>query len=251
MYFRNLHRQKSPLLLANVWDVASAQTAEQLEFQALGTSSAAMARMLGYEDGEAMPFSELEYLVQRISLNTSLPLSVDLESGYSRDANVIADHIQSLATLGVQGINIEDSIVEGQRILLDENAFADTLAQVKKQLTQAGIDVFINVRSDTFLLGIPEVIEATQKRIRCYEAAGADGIFLPCITQADHIEAMVQSTDLPINVMAMPQLYGFKQLQALGIKRISMGNFLFDKMQQNLNQELATISNQQSFKSIF
>lgn len=251
MEFRNLHEQESPLVLANVWDVASAQSAEKLAFQAIGTSSAAIARMLGYADGEALPFSELEYIVQRIRATTSLPFSVDLEAGYSRDAAVIATYIQRLVALGVQGINIEDSIVEEQRVLVDAKVFAATLAEVRQHLKRAGVDVFINVRSDTFLLAVTEVIESTRQRIELYEAAGADGIFLPCMTQADDIAAMVQSTSLPINVMAMPDLPDFEQLRDLGIRRISMGNFLFDTIQQSLQQNWSTILTQTSFKSIF
>ena len=83
--FEKLHRQTLPLLIGNVWDVPSAKIAELVGFQAIGTSSAAIAKMLGYEDGEEMTFSELSYIVERINANTQLPLSVDLEVGYSRD----------------------------------------------------------------------------------------------------------------------------------------------------------------------
>lgn len=54
MEFKNLHNQDNPLLICNVWDAKSAQIAERLGFQAIGTSSAAIAAMLGYEDGENM-----------------------------------------------------------------------------------------------------------------------------------------------------------------------------------------------------
>ncbi|MGC4128346.1 MAG: isocitrate lyase/phosphoenolpyruvate mutase family protein [Bergeyella sp.] len=43
MKFKNLHNQKKPLLIANVWDVQSVKIAEELNFQAIGTSSAAIA----------------------------------------------------------------------------------------------------------------------------------------------------------------------------------------------------------------
>ncbi len=54
MDFNALHQQNQPLLLANVWDASSAQAAQQAGYQALGSSSAAIAAMLGYEDGEEM-----------------------------------------------------------------------------------------------------------------------------------------------------------------------------------------------------
>ncbi len=49
--FNELHFQDSPLFLANVWDVKSALTFQKLGFKALGTSSAAIATSMGYEDG--------------------------------------------------------------------------------------------------------------------------------------------------------------------------------------------------------
>ncbi|MEO9849531.1 MAG: isocitrate lyase/phosphoenolpyruvate mutase family protein [Reichenbachiella sp.] len=249
--FKKLHEQEDPLLIANVWDVPSSKTAEKLNFQALGTSSAAIAAMLGYEDGEEMRFSELEYIVQRIAANTTLPLSVDLESGYSREPKEIADHIRRLANLGVVGINIEDSLVDGDRSLMNANAFASILSEVKDELTKSGQNVFLNVRSDTFLLGLAHAVEETQKRIRLYEKAGADGIFIPCVENENDIEAIVKSTPLPVNVMCMPGLPDFERLKALGVRRISMGNFLFGALQKNYEGMLDQVITQNTFKSVF
>ena len=65
MTFKELHQQETPLLICNVWDVASAKTAEKLGFKAIGTSSAAIATLLGYDDGENMSFEELYYVDYR------------------------------------------------------------------------------------------------------------------------------------------------------------------------------------------
>jgi 2-methylisocitrate lyase-like PEP mutase family enzyme len=251
MEFKNLHKQDKPLLIGNVWDVPSTKTVEKLNFQAIGTSSSAIATLLGYNDGEEMEFSELEYFVKRIGLNTNLPLSVDLESGYSRNPKKIVNHIKRLAELGVVGINIEDSIVNEKRILLNANDFAKTLKEIKEHLEKENVDVFINVRTDTFILLQENVIEETIKRIQLYKKSGADGIIIPCIEKENDIKIIVDSTTLPINVMCMPNLPNFEILTKLGVKRISMGNFLFDKMYNKFEESLQTIVNQSSFKSIF
>jgi 2-methylisocitrate lyase-like PEP mutase family enzyme len=251
MEFKNLHNQDKPLLIGNVWDVPSAKTAEKLYFQAIGTSSSAIATLLGYKDGEEMDFTELEYFVKRIALNTNLPLSVDLESGYSRNPKEIVNHIKRLAALGVVGINIEDSVVNEKRILLDANDFAKTLTEINEHLEKEKIDVFINVRTDTFILLQENVIEETKKRIQLYKDAGANGIFTPCIEKENDIKAIVDSTNLPINVMCMPRLPDFETLSKLGVKRISMGNFLFDKMYRQFEQTTKTVVDQKSFNSIF
>lgn len=251
MNFKDLHHQKTPLLLGNVWDVPSTKVAEKLGFRAIGTSSAAIASLLGYQDGEEMDFSELLYFVKRIAANTQLPLSVDLESGYSRDPKIIAKHIKALVDIGVVGINIEDSIVDGKRILLDAAEFANTLTAVNNLLSQGSIDVFINVRTDVFLLGDPNPIAATKKKIQLYEQVGADGIFTPGIENESDIREIVTCTQLPINVMCMPNLPDFDTLSKLGVQRISMGNFLFDKMYSQLEKTTKKIVDQQSFQSIF
>ncbi len=251
MEFKNLHNQNKPLLIGNVWDVPSTKTAEKLNFQAIGTSSSAIASILGYNDGEEMEFSELEYFIKRISLNTNLPLSVDLESGYSRKPKEIVNHIKRLAELGVVGINIEDSVVNDKRILLDSNDFAKTLIEITQYLEKENIDIFINVRTDTFILLQKNVIEETKKRIQLYQNAGANGIFVPCIEKENDIKTIVDSTNLPINVMCMPKLPNFETLTKLGVKRISMGNFLFDKMYDKFEVTAQTVLNQNSFKSIF
>ena len=251
MKFKDLHNQNKPLLIGNVWDVPSTKTAERLGFQAIGTSSAAVASLLGYNDGEEMEFSELEYFVKRIALSTKLPLSVDLESGYSRNPVDIADHVMRLADIGVVGINIEDSIVEEKRILLDAEEFAAAIREVKQILEQASIDIFLNIRTDTFILHKEDVINETKNRIRLYENAGADGIFTPCIEKNTDIAEIANSTDLPLNVMCMPNLSDFKTLAGLGVRRISMGNWLFDNMYSQFENTTREIINHQSFKSIF
>jgi 2-methylisocitrate lyase-like PEP mutase family enzyme len=252
MEFKNLHQQNQPLLIANVWDVPSVKIAEQLHFQALGTSSAAIASLLGYKDGEEMKFSELAYFVERIAANSNLPLSVDLESGYSRNPVEICDHIKQLVDLGVVGINIEDSIIiDGKRVLLNADDFAEALSEIKQSLKRDHIEIFINVRTDTFIVLKENHVEETKRRIKLYEEAGADGIFTPAIVKAADIKEIVNSTNLPVNVMCMPNLPDFNTLTELGVKRISMGNFLLDKMYQELENIAETVLQQQSFQSIF
>ncbi|MEM1137022.1 MAG: isocitrate lyase/phosphoenolpyruvate mutase family protein [Bacteroidota bacterium] len=251
MNFKDLHKQEKPLLLCNVWDVASTKVAEKLNFQALGTSSAAISNMLGYADGEGITFSELQYMVQRIMKHTSLPLSVDVEAGYGRDVATIVKNIKALAKLGVVGINIEDSTVEKERKLLVAESFSKILLALKQQLEKDNVPIFLNVRTDTFLLGPPNPIDETIKRIQLYERAGADGIFIPCIEKEEDIKNVVTNTKLPTNLMCMPNLPNFERLKVLGVKRISMGNFLFDKLHKYFEKELNEIAIQQSFNPVF
>lgn len=107
------------------------------------------------------------------------------------------------------------------------------------------------MRTDTFILLKENVIEETKKRIQLYENAGADGIFTPFIEKENDIKAIVNATNLPINVMCRPYLPDFETLTRLGVKRISMGNYFFDEMYHKIEGAIQTVLNQNSFKSIF
>lgn len=251
MGFNGLHAQSSPLLICNVWDIVSAKAAEDLGFAAIGTSSGAIATMLGYEDGEEISFQELEYIVKRIVQSVDLPLTVDLEAGYGQHPTEIAENIIRLAALGVVGVNIEDSIVDGKRYLLDADSFNDKLRAVCNILKQQKRELFINVRTDTFLLNLANPVEETIKRAIKYQKAGANGLFVPCIEKVEDIRAVVKGTTLPLNVMCMPSLPDFELVQDLGVKRISMGNFVFNKTSNLLKEELNRILINRSFKSLF
>jgi 2-methylisocitrate lyase-like PEP mutase family enzyme len=250
--FRKLHQQQGPLLLGNVWDAKSARIYEQLGYKAIGTSSAAASEALGYDDGENMPFAEYLFMVKRIKASTTLPFTVDIEGGYGESPQEVVKNIRQLAALGVAGINIEDSIINnGARSLLPAAVFAEKLKQIAHRLQRDKIDIFINVRCDAWLLGLQQPKEEASKRITLYEKAGADGIFLPCITNVDDIRAMVNISGLPVNVMCMPNLPGFATLQSLGVKRISMGPFVSAAIYKKMEQLSGSIVEEENFSGLF
>ncbi|TGE24510.1 isocitrate lyase/phosphoenolpyruvate mutase family protein [Hymenobacter aquaticus] len=251
-HFRQLHYQPAPLLLPTIWDARSAAASQALGFAAVGTSSAAVASVLGYADGEQLPFAELRYLVSRICASTTLPVSVDVEGGYSRDPARIADHIAELAALGVVGVNLEDSVDErGARRQLPAAEFAATLRTVRARLQAHGLRVFLNVRTDTYLLGAEAPLAATLTRLAQYEAAGADGLFVPGLTDLAQTRDLCRATALPVNVMALPALPDFGALAAAGVRRISMGNFLFEALATRQQQLSRQIQHDHAFTSLF
>lgn len=250
--FKELHQNDKPLLLGNVWNPQSARVYEKLGYQALATSSSAVAHSLGYEDGENMTFDEYLYMVGRILKSISIPLTVDLEGGYGKTVDAVVSNISKLAEIGVVGINIEDSfIVEGTRKIAAKEVFFEKLKSIISKLKEAYVEMFINVRTDTFLLGLENSVEETLQRIKLFEEAEVDGIFVPCITAEKDIEIIVKSTKIPVNVMAMPELPDFKTLQNLGVKRISSGNFLNGYIYKNLEEKGSEIMQEQNFSPIF
>lgn len=250
--FKNLHRAQQPLVICNVWDGASAQIAEHIGFTAIGTSSAAIAKSLGKEDGEEVLFEELLAVVMSISRSSSLPLTVDIESGYGDSPESIVENICELAKLGVLGVNIEDSkLVQGERQLCNAAEFAHKLSAIKTELERQGVNMFLNVRSDSYLLNVEAPLKDSIARTSMYQNAGADGIFLPCLNAVDDIRSIVESTELPVNLMCVPDLPYFNVLAELGVKRISMGNFVHQAMLSSLSSMLTAIVAERSFRPLF
>src|SRR3954469_24879346 len=167
--FKQLHQ--SLFILPNAWNPKSALHFQQGNFPAVATSSDAVANSLGYEDGEAMSFETYLFIVRRILATVQVPVTVDIEMGYGNTNEAILANLQQLADLGVAGINIEDSIIQsGNRTLQNANPFAERIAYLKNK-----VDLFINVRSDTYLLNVANKQAETLTRIKLYEGAGADG----------------------------------------------------------------------------
>lgn len=241
--FYQLHHQNEPLIIANAWNVKSAQLIENNGYGAIATSSGAIANSLGYEDGEKIPFTELFYILKRIKSSTRIPLSVDLETGYTNNLSQLNDNIQKLIDIGVVGINLEDS--QGEEMYLKK------LNGIKNHLGKNNQKLFINARTDGFLLKVSSPLETTIKRAKLYQEAGADGIFVTAISDTATIKEIASSTTLPLNLVGNPKLSSIKTLSECGVRRISMAVFLFKAAYSRLETVLRDIKTRQSFAPLF
>lgn len=218
--FRQLHVNSSPLLLPNAWDAGSARLIESLGAKAIATTSAGFAWALGYPDGRALPFDEVVASVRRIVRVLNVPLSVDVENGYSDDPKTVAGNVMRLVDLGIAGINIEDGSDTASLL-------ASKIEAIKEAVAKSGSDLFVNARSDVFLAGLAEKSKQAEESIvrgNLYASAGADSLFLPALVHASDIEAIVGVTRLPLNVMAVPGLADAATLGKLGVRRLSAGS---------------------------
>jgi len=249
--FKNLHHSPELFILPNAWDAKSAHLFQEKGFEAVGTSSAAIATALGYEDGEGMPFEDYLFVLKRILATVHIPVSVDMEMGYGKSNDKIVENIGRLIEAGVVGINIEDSlIVNSKRILGDATAFARKIEYIRNQLASKNLSLFINIRCDTYILNVSDLKKETASRLTTYQNTGADGIFLPCISQEQDIAEAVSNSTLPINVMCVPGLPDFNRLNQLGVKRASMGPFLFTKTYGRAAELMQEIRDKKSFSPI-
>ena len=247
--FSQLHYSDEPLLIGNVWDVASAKLFEELGFKAIATSSAAIANSMGYEDGQNMPFGLMVETVQRIKKSISIPLSVDMERGYANTIPGIIQNIEKLQEAGVIGINIEDSLKDSR--LRSVESFQKLISCITNHLSRKNMQLFINARTDAFLLKLPNASDETVLRANAYEAAGANGLFVPFITSITDIEKVVAATSIPVSVFFCKGLPDFKTLAGAGVKRISMGAALYKAVKKDLQKRVETIQQAQSVNSLF
>ncbi|MBB6501963.1 isocitrate lyase/phosphoenolpyruvate mutase family protein [Pedobacter cryoconitis] len=250
--FRDLHNQENLLLIGNVWNVQSALVYERAGFEAVATSSSAVAQSLGYEDGEDMPFNDYLFIIERIVKSVKLPVSVDLEAGYGDTPEKVVSNILKLVDLGVAGINIEDSLVrDNKRTIQDAAGFTAKLKAIKDALKARNAEIFINVRCDTYILDLPDAHTEAKRRIKLYETADIDGLFLPFIIREQEISEIAGLTRLPVHVMCMPKLPGFEKLQSLGVKRVSMGGYVYRNVYKQLEVVTKEIIDSQSFDILF
>ncbi len=219
--FRALHEGPAILVLPNAWDVISARVYEDAGFPAVATSSAGLANSLGYADGNVLDIELHLATLERIVHALDVPLSADIESGYAPDTASLGQFVRRLAQTGVAGYNLEDGLYESEVFPIEQAA--ERVAAAK----EAAPDVFLNARTDIYLahIGSPaKRFEATVERLRAYAKAGADGVFVPGIADAETIRRIAASVALPLNVLAGPTIPDAAALQRLGVRRVSVGS---------------------------
>lgn len=219
--FQSLHEQRSILMLPNAWDAVSALLQQRCGAKAIGTSSAALCWALGYPDASQLPTMELLGAVRRISRRLEVPLTIDIEDGYSSRPSEVADLAVAIREAGAVGINIEDGM--GHSELL-----AEKIAAIRTRLPPE--ELFINARTDVYLQSIAtgqEAVSLVVERAMLYSSAGANGLFVPGLTALPAIAHIADSTSLPLNVMALRGLPTGEEIRTAGIRRLSVGPALF------------------------
>jgi len=218
--FRRLHQGSKILLLANCWDAGSARLTESLGARAVATTSAGVAWALGYPDGDKLPLDLLVTAVERITRAVALPLSVDMEGGYGKTPKAVGAAVGRIIAAGAVGMNIEDG--SGSPDLLCRK-----IAQVKQTAKRKRVDFFVNARTDIYLRGlVPEAkrVAETLARAKRYRDAGADGLFVPGLTDPAAIRTIASEAGLPLNLLAWQGLAPAAELEKLGVRRLSAGS---------------------------
>lgn len=256
--FRALHLRDGGFLMPNAWDGASALLLKQSGFEALGTSSAALASTLGRMDGRHA-VSRAEHLAHAklISELTGLPVNGDFEDGYGAGPEDVAATVEAAIATGLAGIGIEDTSGDPSSPIRD---FNEAVARVRAAAKVAQGRIVLTARADNFISGRPD-LEDTIRRLVAFAEVGADVLYAPFPPDLDAVRRIVKAVaPKPVNILigTMSGTVPWVELQKAGVKRVSMGVALYaramgelrEAAKQMANGDLAAASSGMSFAEI-
>jgi 2-methylisocitrate lyase-like PEP mutase family enzyme len=225
--FRALHERPGAFVIPNPWDGGSARVLAGLGFEALATSSAASAGVLGKRDGMVTRDEALAH-ARGIVAACDLPVSADLEKGFGDSPEVVAETIRLAAETGLAGGSIEDATGDASRPLFAFDHAVERVAAAVEAARSLSFPFVLTARSENFLRGNPD-LDDTIRRLQAFDQAGADVLFAPGLPDLDAVRAVCSAVAKPVNFMVGIQgkCFTVAELEAAGVKRISVATSLF------------------------
>lgn len=216
---RTAMAEEKPLQIVGAINANHALLAEQSGFKAIYLSGGGVAAgSLGIPDLGITNLQDVLIDVERISNVCSLPLLVDIDTGFGPSAFNIARTIKSLDKAGAAGVHIEDQVGAKRcghrpgKELVSQQEMVDRV----KAAVDAKIDsnFVIGARTDAFA---SEGLEKALERAVAYKEAGADFIFAEALSDLADYQRFAEATGIPIlaNITEFGQtpLYTVEQLR--------------------------------------
>lgn len=254
--FAQLHAPGSNpiLVLPNAWDAMSARLVEVAGAQAIATTSAGISWALGHPDGEGLTRDAMIEALRRIVASVRVPVSADIESGYGTGSpEDVAQTVRGVLGAGAIGINLEDAPGRDGALVLDSASQVARIAAARAAASEAGIPLFINARTDIMLRKVgPEGdrFAETVRRARAYTEAGADGVFVPGVSDADTIGRLAAAVGAPLNVIGGPGVPAIEELRALGVARVSVGPGLVRSVMAHIRRATTELLGAGTYESL-
>lgn len=253
--FFELHHSGEVLLVPNAWDFMSAKIFELEGFKVIGTTSAGIANSQGLPDGQKITLDENLILIEKIVGRIDLPVTADIEAGYTNDLDLLQSNIIKVVESGAVGINIEDSPGISGKPLLDIELQKEKIIAIKEICEKIKFNLFLNARIDTFLflnLSMKEKLDETFKRAEAFIEAGADSIFVPDtgILMEEEIKLLCQNIKAPLNLLAGNEKISIGRLREMGVRRISFGPRFFRALLTNLREISREILDEGIFQKV-
>src|SRR3954468_24978084 len=225
--FRALHGAPDAFVIANVWDGGSARMMAGLGFAALATSSGASAGLLGRRDGRVTRDEALGQ-ARVICDATDLPVSADLEKGFGDAPEIVAETIRLAAEAGLVGCSIEDASGNPDAPIYDLGQATERIAAAAEAARALPFPFTLTGRTENFLRGRTD-LDDTIRRLKAYEAAGADALMAPGLPDLEAVRAVCGAVGRPFNFMVgiKGRSFTVAALAGVGVKRISLATSLY------------------------
>jgi len=245
--FRALHQAPGAFVIPNPWDAGSARVLAGLGFEALATSSGASAGILGRRDGKVTREEALAQ-ARAIVAATDLPVSADLEKGFGDAPAVAAETIRLAAEVGLVGGSIEDATGDKDKPLYDFGLAVERVAAAVQAARALSFPFTLTARAENFLRGNPS-LDDTIKRLQAFEKAGADVLFAPGLPDLEAVRAVCAAVSKPFNFMVgiKGKSFTVAELQAAGVKRISLAGSLYRAAMMGLVNAAREVKDQGTF----
>ncbi len=225
--FLRLHSGPAILVLPNAWDVVSARILEDLGCPAIATTSAGVAAVLGYPDGQRVPRDEMLGAVRRIADAVHVPVTADMEAGYGHTPEQMAETAAAVLQAGAIGMNLEDVTDDAVNSPVELPLQIEKIKAIREACKSFDIPLVLNARTDIYLNRIGDAetrYERTVERLRAYRKAGADCLFVPGVSDRETIGRLVAAVDGPLNILISPGCPNLKELQSMRVSRASSGS---------------------------
>ncbi len=222
--FRALHDRPGAFIMPNAWDGASAVLLKRSGFEALGSSSFAIAAAMGRQDGtHAVSLADSVASAALLARVTGLPINGDLEDGYGPTPEDCVATVEAAIVGGLAGLGIEDTTADPARPIHD---FDQAVARVRAAARAARGRILLTGRTDNFLNGRPD-LDDTIHRLTAFAEVGADVLYAPGLQDMEAISAIVRAVaPKPVNVLIGPGVQ-LTTLAAAGVRRVSLGGALY------------------------
>jgi len=248
--FRALHERSGAFVIANAWDAGSAQLLAGLGFEAIATSSGASAGVRGRKDGQLTRDEVLQH-VREVAAATDLPVSGDLENGFGRAPEAVAEMIRLAAEAGLVGGSIEDYTGDKAEPFYPLDLATARIAAAAEAARALPFPFTLTARAEHHLRGGTDLGE-TIERLRAYEAAGADVLFAPMLPDLESVRQVCAALKKPFNFMAgIPgKSFSVAELADVGVKRISLATSLYRAAMKAVREAAQEVRGSGSFAYI-
>jgi 2-methylisocitrate lyase-like PEP mutase family enzyme len=218
--FKSMHGEF--FVIPNAWNVGEIRQLEKLGFRAIATTSAGLSASVGRDDLSLTRDDTLQN-IQSLCAATDLPVNADFEAGFAADAAGVGANVTLAAEAGICGLSIEDR--KGGALYDVKDAVARIKA-ARAALDKVDPNIVLVGRSEGYLVGNSDV-RATIDRLKAYADAGADVLYPPGVSTPADIEAVVKAVaPKPVNILIIRPDMSAKELEGLGVRRMSIGGFL-------------------------